>query len=187
MSVTESSNSRQFLEALLTELDRFDEDLTDVLEAHHLDTATGEELGKIGNLGDIQRRDGESDEAYRERIRANLAVGNSDGTFEDLVQLSGLVLQTNETNITINTDISQDPVALVSVDKNIVSERTSNDFDKQNLVDVLNKSVSAGHVVYIESVGTFQLSSDTYNPPDGTGLTNDSGADGGTLGETIEP
>lgn len=179
----EGSNIRKLLKALLSEHDRIDSDLKDILDGRHLSTATGKELDRIGELGNVLRKDGESDDKYRARIRAKLTAGNSSATFDDIALFITTTLSVDPEGVTISTDFATSPTAVITeIDYDDLDGLQITDTEFSDIVATL---VPAGHTTRVTATGTFELSSESYTPPSGTGLTDDSGTAGGTLSGDI--
>lgn len=174
-----STEARAFLRALLTEVDDVDNSLSSVLDARHINTASGSSLDRIGELGGIQRRTNEGDDKYRARIKANITAGNSGATFDDVASFTAATLQIDPSTVDIDTNFDEDPVAVVT---NIdFSSLDNTNLSRDDFLEVLEELVPAAHTTILEANGTFELSSDSYTPPSGTGLTDDSGTKGGVL------
>lgn len=173
------SNSRDFLESLLSDLTRYDDRVQDVLEARHIDNASDKSLDRIGELVGLQRRNGEGDGKYRARIKASATAGNSGATFDDVAGFTASVLQIPPDEVEIDTQFADDPVAVVTgIDFNNLN---NTNLTKDDFLEILDELVPAGHTTILEAKGSFEVSSDSYTPPSGTGLTDDSGTEGGRL------
>ena len=142
------SNIREFMEVLLTVLNDYDGDMSDVLEARHIDTATGKELDKLGQIGDIQRKTNENDDKYRARIKAKLVSGNSSATFSDVINFTGSILRIKTDNIGIDNQYSEDPVAVVIGLNEDAFEGT--ELTEIEFLEILNTLVPAGHTTIID-------------------------------------
>jgi len=173
------SNMQKLVRALLSEADRLDDDLEDVLESSHIDTAAGEQLDNFGELVQLDRLSGELDGKYRTRIKAKLAQARTNTDYDDFVEFSGAVLRTNADNIQISTNHEALPA--------IVTLRAQKEvFDNAQLTDeeateIIGGGIPAGHEVRIQTSGTLLLKEDGDTDTAENGLTSDSIETGGTL------
>jgi len=174
-----NSNTYKLIRALLTEANRIDDDLEEIYDQHHVNTATGDDLDKIGDLVDVSRKTGESDSRYRARIKARFRAATIDTTFDQFSEFVASVLNTNIDNIDFLTNYGSRP-ATVSV------STQGNVYDAVNLTptelkDLFGAGVPAGHTVRVLEGGTFRLKVDGESDDPDKGLTSDSVSSGGTL------
>lgn len=179
VEVTPGSNAHKLLTALAAALDDYDTSLSNVTDAHHLGNAEGDELERIGKLGDVQRKTGESDGKYRERIRGNIRASTSSGTFDDVLEFAVTMFDTSENNVRLDTDFDLDP-AVVTVS---IFQEDLNDspLTASEVKDLFNDVVAAGHEAKVNERGTFEVKADGTSDDADKGLTSDSVSTGGTL------
>lgn len=179
LDFTEGSNIYALMRALLSEADRIDSDLEDIKNAHHIDTATGKELEKLGQLVDLPRKQNESDDKYRARLKTQFRVGNIGSTFEDFAQFAAVMLDTDIDNIYFIFKFDVNPATVeVNVDPDIYESVA---LSKSEVDEFLGRAVPAGHAVNTTERGTFVLKTDGDADDPTKGLTSDSSSDGGTL------
>lgn len=173
------TNTYKLMRALLVEADRIDGDLEDIYDAHHIDTATGDDLDKIGDLVSVDRETGESDSRYRARIKATFRASTTETTFDQFAEFTASVLNTRLSNIDFLTSYAARPATVdVAADAAVYDEVN---LDAATLEDLLDDGVPAGHQVRVLERGTFRLKEDgDTNDPD-KGLTSDGITTGGTL------
>lgn len=154
----ESTNLYKLLTVLHSENKRLDANLDDLYDERFLDTATGKELEKIGELVGINRKDQESDEKLRVRIRAGFAAAASDSTYESFASAVLSILDASPKAIDIKTPPETHPkVVEVEVDGAVMSESPLTDSELQVL---LNGAVSVDAKVNITKTGTFGFDGD---------------------------
>jgi len=173
------TNTYRLMKSLLTEADRVDEDLEDIYNQHHVNTATGDDLDKIGDLVNIDRNTGESDGRYRARIKGKFRAATIGTTFDEFAEFTASVLNTNIDNIDFLTSYAARP-AVVSVSAQ-GSVYNSINLTPSEIKDVLDDGVPAGHEVRVLEGGTFRLKADGDTDDLDKGLTSDGISTGGTL------
>jgi hypothetical protein len=109
LTVEPDSDFQAWLEAFATEYDRIDSDQSDVLEAHHVTTAEGSELERIGQLFNVKRRTNETDEQLRQRIRIRGSIAVTSGTTNEMMELSALALETTVDDLYFPIDLAANP------------------------------------------------------------------------------
>lgn len=177
------SNTYRLVDALLSQADRIDDDLEAVYDQQHINSATGENLDKFGNLVNVSRQTGESDARYRVRIKARLRAATIEPTFDQFVQFVASVLNTSNENIGFTTNYGGDPATVtVSAPQDIYDSVA---LTESEVADILGEGVPAGHEVQALVGGTFRLRSDGEISDPDKGLTSDSISTGGTLAEDI--
>lgn len=82
-----ASNNFKLLTIDAEELDEFHTVLDEIVKAHHLSFAADISLEKLGDLLDINRRTGEVDESYRDRLRSAVSGIIGGGTQEQLREI----------------------------------------------------------------------------------------------------
>lgn len=183
LTIASGSNIRALLRALLSVSDRIDTDLEEIYEQQHINSATGADLDKWGQLVDVNRQTGESDDKYRARIKAEFRQATMETTFDQFVEFIASVLNTNVDNVTLLFNFDPDPATVtVSMQSSV--------FDGLNLTntgvqDLLDGGVPAGHEVKIIEEGTFRLKADGDVDDADRGLTSDSITTGGTLASDL--
>lgn len=173
------TNTYKLMRALLTEADRVDDDLEDIYDAHHIDTAAGDNLEKIGDLVNVDRQTGEGDDRYRARIKATFRASTIETTFDQFAEFTASVLSTDLDNIEFFTSYGARPATVdVAADTAVYD---SVDLLPSELADLLDGGVPAGHRVRVLERGTFRLKADGDTDDPDRGLTSDGITTGGTL------
>jgi len=183
IAFTPQSNTYKLLRALLSEAGRIDDDLKDVYDSSHIDTASGDNLDKLGDLVNISRKTGESDAAYRARVKAEFRAATIGTSFEEFIEFVAVVLDTNPDNVDLFTNYGGRP-AVVDVYTN-TSVYNNAALTSTQLKDVFGSGVPAGHEVRVIENGTFQLKVDGDTDDPDKGLTSDAISSGGTLAEDL--
>jgi len=172
------SELRKLLQVLAESNYRLDIDISRVFDEQFVDTATGARLGLIGELVGASRKQGESDDKYRKRIKAIFLQRSSDSTYESVGIITLAILDTNKTNVSFETP----PTTRAGLLRVNTFESVLNDspFSESEIVTLLEGALPAGHEVEIALQGTFELASDTYDPGDSKSLDN------GTLSQRLD-
>lgn len=180
---TPNSNTYKLVRALLSEADRVDGDIEDVYDAHHIGTASGDDLDKLGSLVNTSRKTGEEDAAYRARIKAEFRAATIATTFEEFIEFVSEVLGTNPDNVDLFTNYGGSPAIVdVSADTTVYNNAA---LTPTQLKDIFGSGVPAGHEVNVIEGGTFRLKSDGDTDDPDKGLTSDAITTGGTLAEDL--
>lgn len=158
--------------ALARALSHADLDIESIYHSAYLDLAEGLSLDLYGEVVNVRRRDGERDPSYRVRVKAGYARALSDTTIEVFGRVLLNVLDTGPENVTL--DVKQnEPVVLIQTEEDVLD---ATPLDREEILDLLNGAVPAGHSVDYEVDGTFRFDGPGYTPPEGTGFGE------GTLG-----
>jgi len=173
------NNTYALMGALLTEADRIDSDLEDIYDQHHVNSATGDDLEKIGDLVNVRRQTGESDNRYRARIKGKFRAATTGTTFDQFVEFTASVLSTEISNVEFLTSYGARPATVgVATDSSVYDSLS---LSASNLADLLDDGVPAGHRVRVLERGTFRLKQDGDTDDPDKGLTSDGISTGGTL------
>lgn len=177
------NNTYKLMRALFTEADRIDNDLEYIYDQHHINTASGDDLEKIGDVVNVRRETGESDSRFRARVKGTFRAATIGTTFDEFAEFVASVLRTDLDSVDVLTNYGSRPATVnVAAEPNIYD---GVDLQPIDLVNILEDGVPAGHRVRALENGTFRLKSDgDTNNPD-KGLTSDSISSGGTLASEL--
>lgn len=184
LAFADNSNNRRLFDALLTAADRIDSDIEDIYEQTHIDSATDRELDQFGELVNVERKSNESDDKYRARIKATFRASTMGSTFDQFTEFVSVVLNTDIDNIRFLTPYERFP-ATVDVSANSEIYDALN-LTNQDVIELLERGVPAGHEVRVFEEGTFRLKSDGDGDDPSKGLTSDAIETGGTLRQDLE-
>lgn len=171
----------EFFQVLVKQCDRIDDEICNLYENRFVEQASGKELEELGKFVNCTRKTNEPDERYRIRINAEFAKVSSTTTYESFARLALNVLQTNADNVEIYRSDDDAPVVVVDTYQQVIQGST---FTGNEIGELLNDAVPAGHGVDVQLKGSFEFKSDTYTPPSGTGFSSDT-VEGGTFGKTF--
>jgi hypothetical protein len=174
-----NTNTYKLVKSLLSEADRIDGDLEDIYDQHHINTATGDDLDKIGDLVNVDRQTGEGDDRYRARIKGRFRAATIGTTFDEFTEFAASVLNTESENIELISDYDTEPAVIQLATQASVYQSVN--LSSSELADLLNDGVPAGHDVRVLERGTFRLKADGEVDDADKGLTSDSISTGGTL------
>jgi hypothetical protein len=90
------------LEAVIKQLDEAEERITDMMKAHWVDTAVGDELDKLGDLFGLSRLAEEKDAPYRARLKRAVTEYEGGGTVSTiLAAVKALIRAQSEEDVQI--------------------------------------------------------------------------------------
>ena len=128
------------LTALAVEFQDVEDTLDEVMRQKFPQTATGARLDKHGRKFQTPRETGESDIAYRSRIRMALPSYLSGATTDDILELTAALLDTDDTNLTLVEDADSPAFELYIS----IADYSSLDVSRDEWVDLLNTVTAAG-------------------------------------------
>jgi hypothetical protein len=148
----------KLLEATDKENSRINLDIESLYDNRFIETATGEELEKIGELVGVRRKNAEGDEKLRKRITAEFIAQASDTTYRTFAIATLAILETNPRAIDIEKPPdSVDKVVNLYVDGGALAD---NPLTNTEIASLLDRTVSAGGKVNIIEQGTFAFDGD---------------------------
>jgi hypothetical protein len=176
-------NNRAFAGALGEELDYVKRNLDYILDARHINTASGSQLDRIGLLGDVQRQETEGDARYRARIKGTFAAARSSGTFSDINAAAASVVDADQNEVEVR--LEKGGVANVFLPFSAVDDTPLTTSDIES---ILNDTVVAGHRVNVFQSGSdpFIVRDDADPNTPANGLTSDSISTGGGLTSDLQ-
>lgn len=141
------------LKVVSSENKRIDIELDELYENRFLDTATGTELEKIGDLVGINRKNQETDAKLRKRIRAGFAAQGSDTTYESFTSAALSILGASADTVEFLTPPETAPkVVEAQVDGKILER---NPLTEDEIIVLLNAALSIDARLQIKNTGTF--------------------------------
>jgi hypothetical protein len=144
-SQTDSGNNiEQVISAIGSAVQDLEQALQQVLTQRSIENAVGAQLDAIGSIVKETRR-GLDDETYRRRVRARIVANRSNGTLEDLIRVTDLVLLDDLAVIRVLPR----PVANVIVRVEAVA--VTNTLADAVLFEFLQHAAAAGVRVVLES------------------------------------
>lgn len=130
-----------YLKSFTAEFELLDIEITGLLNAIQIDTATGTDLNTIGALFKIVRTSGETDDQLRSRIKSFVASFIGGGTVESLKSAMADILSVLPADITL---VEFDDMK-VRLEIDLTPLNTSL---KQTLVDTADKTKAAGIAIF---------------------------------------
>jgi hypothetical protein len=184
LAFTDGSNTHTLFTALLSAYDSVDDDIESLYKQTHINSATGAELDQFGELVNVERKSNESDAKYRARIKATFRSSTMGATFDQFSEFVAVVLETDIDNIRFLTPYERKPATVeVSANSEIYEAL---DLTNEDVIELLDGGVPAGHRVEVFEGGTFRLKSDGDGDDPQKGLTSDSIETGGTVRADLE-
>jgi len=170
----------RFLQTIAEELDYIDEQIDKQHKNRFVDTAEDSHLERLGAEVGVRRRDSEDDATYRKRVLSGFAKASSDTTYEVFAQLTLNVIEASAENVSIDLNPSSEEgyhIYVVS-QVDILEDST---LTIEDITNMLKDAIPMGHNLSIVTYGTFEFSSYSYTPSDGTGFGE--GTFAGTIAE----
>ena len=180
-TIQPESNNYDLLRGLLQSADEVDESAELIYNAHHINTAAGEDLDRIGQFVGVKRQSNEVDSRYRTRIKARFRAATIEPTADNFTEFVAAILATDIDNFTLILQQFR-PEVIISAQSEIWEQ---NNLTAETVVDILESGVPAGHAVNVQEQGTFRLKVDGEVDDPDKGLTSDSIETGGTLASDL--
>lgn len=130
--------------ALVSPFQEIEDTLWALFESN-VDTATGDELDVYGRVVGEDRNGETDDDVYRRRIRARIAANRSNGTAEDLIIVSRLIVNDDDAYHKV---IPQTVATVVLRIEDVAIAQSTADV----LIVMLRRAVAAGVRIILESV-----------------------------------
>lgn len=172
----EGTNTYKLASALMSEYDRLAQEIQNIYDAQHINTAESLMLEELALPVNLPRKSGESDDKYRERIKLAYRLHFVEGTYDEIAEFAIALLGTDEFDLI--EDFGAKPATLElsapqqSYENSVLTLQEAKDF--------LSQTVVAGHRIILTQSGSFLLRGDgDPNVPE-NGLSG-VGFDGGTL------
>lgn len=154
----ERDNLHKLLEVVASQNARLDVDLDEIYDNRFLGTATGNELEKIGELVGVVRKRDEPDKKLQKRIRGAFSAHASDTTYRTFTSIALSILEATPESVEFITPPESNPKQIeLQLDGSILEQ---NPLAKEELVILLNGSVSIDAEVVINEIGTFAFAGD---------------------------
>jgi hypothetical protein len=148
--------------ALASEFDDFEATLEDVDVAKFVDTATGQRLDRLGDVFDVDRETGESDDKYRIRIQVALRELFSSGTVQEIKSAIAVLLDVGESEVVIDEPYDVEAARIdVGVFESELEDRGISITDFDDFVDGL---AAGGVGIETFALGTFMYVSEGEDP-----------------------
>jgi len=139
--------------ALASEFEDFEATLKDVDVAKFVDTATGARLDRLGDVFDVDRETGESDDKYRIRIKVALRELLSSGTVQEIKSAIAVLLDVDESEVVIDEPYDVESARIdVGVFESELEEREISIAEFDDFVDGL---AAGGVGIQTFALGTF--------------------------------
>lgn len=148
------SKARDLAKVYKRQMDRLDIEIDRIYEQRFVETATGEELERLGAKYGIRRKSGEDDEKLRLRIGAAQQVSQSRGTYKDIAQIALEVLDCEPEQITlIRPSESGEPgTGIIRVQGDVIDDSP---FTIAEIANLLGDGAVAGHKIEVQQSDAF--------------------------------
>ncbi|MDI9609013.1 MAG: hypothetical protein QFX34_01880 [Candidatus Verstraetearchaeota archaeon] len=129
-----------FISSFASQLDDADDQIAEIMRAHWVDSATGQDLDRLGAAVVSKRMQGEDDEKYRSRIRRAVSDYRGGGTVRAILEsVMGLIGTASEGDV----EIIENPLLTLSEEVKVmagetwtISSRTVEDVDPRIRISV---------------------------------------------------
>ena len=129
------------LTAFANEYEEFEQTLTEVQKQKFVETATGEPLNKIADLFGLNRRQDETVDAFRVRVKAALRSQITTATVEEVRDIVALLLATDVENVNVEEPFDR---AQAQILLDVRNELSTVDITSSQFIDVVDAAVAAG-------------------------------------------
>lgn len=145
------------LRTLVSQLHRVDTEIDAIYDERFIDSATTQELELLGANVGVQRRAGESDPAFRARVRAGYRIAISDTTFDAVAKAARALLEAGPSDIQLEGPPQTDGgVGRIRVPSTAVDESP---LSLDEIEAELTRAVPLGHRVEVITDETLLLGS----------------------------
>lgn len=150
--VSKSTPLYEYLSVYATELGRLDDSFNELYEQQFVDTATGEELEKLGAKLGVERTVGESESAYRFRVGLGKLIAASNGTAPDIRSILEGAFGKNALDGIEVTPVAGEPVTNIEIPSAVIDDSpfTVGEFEMS-----LEDAFPCGHGVRVRRGDTF--------------------------------
>lgn len=158
INIHDEDNLYKLLKVLASQNKRLDVEIDELYKNRFLETATGRELEKIGQLVGVIRKTGEGDRKLRTRIRAGFAASASDSTYDSFASAAISILDASPETITFRTPPETNPKVIeVEIDSSVFDNTP---LTEEEIIVLLNGAISVDARVQIGQSGTFAFEGD---------------------------
>lgn len=175
-----TSNNYKFLKVSADECDEINTTISDIQDAHFIDSATEKSLEYIGVLLQTPRETGETDAHYRARLKVMWYRYISSGTIQQIKNIIMALLSVGGNRIDINEDFT---TRYADFDIWVfLQDLTAAGVTADELKEILGQVKAAGVSLYIYKYGTFECrtATDPNDPTRGYDDVSHSNPSGGT-------
>lgn len=140
-----------FFKTLATQLYHVDIDIQETKEDGFLTTAKGEELDLLAAPFNVQRRTGESDDTFRQRVAARIVALRSTGTYGDIATTLRVILGTDTFNVAAAEEVGAGTIR-VEVPSDVIADAP---LDVSDIETELTRSLPPTHTATVVTSDTF--------------------------------
>jgi len=181
---TESgSNIDKLMQVLASPIDDISDVADDVVLAHQLSEATGHSLDQWGNLLQVTRVTGETDDHYRARLVVQSLIYRRSATVQDMVSSCAGVLGVGTDSVSL-TDGSAPAAFNMGV---YLSDIVGAGLTLSNFSDMMKAAKAAGVLLTMVTEGSFECKAiaGAHDPTKGYNNIANANPDGGTYSGLI--
>lgn len=176
----QDSNNYKLLKVIDSEFNNIEQTIKDIKNARFVDFAQGKSLDYIASLFNIRRKQNETDDHFRARIKLAFSKITDMATINDIKEIIAATLQTETNRVKIKDKYDIEPALFylyVYLQDLKNAGLTIDEF--QELIKAIKP---AGVRVQVYQLGTFtyRSASDTSDPTKGYNDLNNSNPDAGT-------
>jgi hypothetical protein len=135
------------------QLNRLDQEITEVKKQAFIDTATGRSLDYLAGEVGVIRETGESDERLRFRTQIAKAIPQSTTDIQSFAELMVVLFGDEATNISLST-LTDEPIIKLTLTDSAINDIP---LTRGELEGELEQIVPAGDSIFIEQEGQFRF------------------------------
>jgi hypothetical protein len=147
------------------QLNKLDQEITEVNKQKFIDTATGRSLDYLAEEVGVIRETGESDERLRFRTQIAKAIPQSTTDILSFAELLRVLFGEDATNISLTTQ-TDDPVVVLTIPESTINEVP---LTRQELENEFQQVVPSGDNVIIQQKGQFSFEGSAFGKGFGEG------------------
>jgi uncharacterized phage protein gp47/JayE len=141
--------------ALIGELQQVNTTIDAIYNERYIETATGDRLDRLGAPVGVERKTGETDAKFRDRVRAGYLIAISDGSFEAIAKVAVALLDADPGQVTLEGPPATDGgAARIEVADELVN---NSPLTLSEISDELTRAAVLGHRVEVLTTDTFRL------------------------------
>lgn len=143
--------------ALANQFEELEATKDDVVQTRSVDDATGKQLDKLASLFQLERRTGEPDSTFRLRLKLELRSPAAAGTYDDVLNIVSLLVDTEATNVELRERYVTAPVVTVFIPTDDVGEIQVPGGVLKDAIDKVTAAGVGSKVALISSAITYDI------------------------------
>jgi len=121
-SISDDDELYDFIGVFVSELQRLNTAIGELADGRFIETATNEELEKLGEEVGVTREAGESEDVYRLRVQIGKAVAASTGTAEDIRTILAIAFGESKLDSITVSHVTGSPVISFQLPSSLIND-----------------------------------------------------------------